>query len=690
MYRTKKPTVQELTQKMTTSYLKSQSLRTLEFRKQCQMQAIEQAKYESNVIKTNIICNNNKESGNNIKILENIDNMKIIEKLQTEFYNINFMESIRCIIDMILTKNESESEESLRERIHQFIDKGKGFGAQSANGAAIKTDFKQHNKTLADKNSLNKKDITGMFVMKYPRSPFKSREMDHEVSIGLKGLNKLREYDNYHFSWTYTSIEEGPAVFDDEKNIIGWANQNEIKVKYALYENIDKAKEFKSINNTNDLIQEYLMITLGCLDAYNRTNFTHYDLHNENVLRRHVSDIPIYVKETHRDKDIFIKSNSGNLPVAIDYGMSHITCSDGTDINILSPDGFFSYLGTTRKGNNICDSYKLICMMLNEYAFQINSLPPAPKNNPTQKMYFNRSTFKVNDLMIMCVDILQYFYSNKLEINDVIDIIENQWFNRFHLSDDVLGEYLMNGNQTVFANYWDINEFIDHCINIATDIDPSYVIKDSIPSPILGKDKIGIKFDKNKLLSEVLSNSNTNLNIPNTYDIYSSRGREIFNDYVNILIKNPTACLEAERQYCAKFLSYNTQVTFSALSHKVNDLLLHMKALKVSIDKLYKSIDMLIGIKDRLKMINYCNTLNPIYGELLSQMNEKYLYLYNNIHDYYNHVIDGEQFLYSIIFNEVVGTPNEDDVRLALKNPLYPLYDKYMNTAASFRNIELN
>ena len=616
--------------------------------------------------------------------------MKIIEKLQSEFYDINFMESLRCIIDMILTKNENESDDTLRDRIHQFISKGKGFGAQSANGAAIKTDFKQHRKTLADKNSLNKKDITGMFVMKYPRSPFKSREMDHEVVIGLNGLNKLRENGNYHFSWTYTSIEEGPAVFDDDKNIIGWANQSEIKVKYALYENIDKATEFKSINNTNELIQEFLMVTLGCNDAYNRVNFTHFDLHNENVLRRKVSDTPVYIKETHRGNDIFIKCNSGRLPTVIDYGMSHITCHDGTDINILSPDGFFSYLATDRKGNNICDSYKLICMMLNEYAFQINELPPPPSNDPNKIMKFDPSTFKVNDLMLMCVDILQYFYSNTLEIQDVIDIIQDQWFNRYHISDDVLGEIINSQGNNIYAEYWDINEFIDHCINIAVNIDPNFIVTDNIPEPVLGKDKIDVKFNKTSFMNELLTNSNLNLNIPNAYDIYSSRDKQVFADYINLLDKNPQACLEAEKQVCVRLLSYNTQVTFNTLSHKVDDILQHMKALKTSIDKLYKSIDILIDIKDRLKFINYCNTLNPIYSELLSQMNEKYLYLYNNIHDYYDYVIDGEKFLYSIIYNGVVGIPTEDDVAMALKNPLYPLYDKYMNTAASFRNIELN
>jgi len=133
----------------------------------------------------------------------------------------------------------------------------------------------------------------------------------HNVYVSSKGTNTLREI-NPNFAYVY-----GGCKFSD-------ANDN--KKQYIVYETIPQAKYFReSINEINlqDFFNMYLQVSLATWIAYKNFDWTHYNLHYENVLIREIPHHPtFYIKYEFPDRPLYLKANK--VATIIDFEYSHI------------------------------------------------------------------------------------------------------------------------------------------------------------------------------------------------------------------------------------------------------------------------------------------------------------------------------------------------------------------------------
>ena len=133
----------------------------------------------------------------------------------------------------------------------------------------------------------------------------------HEAFIGIKGLNTLNSPYFAKVLGVYLS-QNCPADLEtiDEK------------CNYVVYEYIPGLTLLDSLETVNpDEFKEILLqILIGLRDAYNRLEFTHYDLHLKNII--------VNMNDPHRvtygDSSRDVRFDSKFLPVIIDYGSSHI------------------------------------------------------------------------------------------------------------------------------------------------------------------------------------------------------------------------------------------------------------------------------------------------------------------------------------------------------------------------------
>lgn len=98
---------------------------------------------------------------------------------------------------------------------------------------------------------------------------------------------------------------------------------------------IDKKSAFK------DFLNIFFQILLGLEVAQNKLNFSHYDLHTDNVILVHTKDNPIKISLYGYQYTI----NSPYKPVMIDFGLSSV-CTKGQTLGqkSLETKGIFNYL----------------------------------------------------------------------------------------------------------------------------------------------------------------------------------------------------------------------------------------------------------------------------------------------------------------------------------------------------------
>lgn len=690
--RCNKPTVNDLTKQIVRSTIEANLLRrNTKFIDECVKRVREQIIYENQRLTANLICKSDGKSGAYIKILDGLKKHEIAERLETEFGDPAFMESIRCAIDFILDSPDDEAcvninsqecspnddvcfinkktcnikSQTSRMKSHEYIDNLVRFGAESVNGYAIKAGF---SKTIGTVNDHPSTSIDDIFMMKCPRSPYKSNEMTHEVVIGLEGLNAVRE-ECPHFSYTYAAIKAGPALFDKDKTVIGWANQAQFKVGFAYYEIVKNSKEINKVTTPEELILYYTQALMGLNIANKRCKFTHYDAHDDNALIRHVSSEPFYLKYDFKGRTIYLRS-LGCITTFIDYGMSHIQTRDKTNIGILDPDGFFRANGTPHDTDNIIgDAYKLICMLL--------------------------LTFLENEqeeLVDTCLSIIGYFYDvDKISDIDMVTIIDKQWDARFNVRKELTGKWVTdeNGNK-VFAQYWDIEELIERCFDLARRYNSDNVLDDgTVPTAnIFGIHKL--KPTLKNMKAELLELTTNAIEVPDCYELYSSRDKDISRSLIAKLNANPQLCLEREEAICSKYIQYHYDELFSSLDHKSKeDILEHLDTSKSNIRNVFGLINIIIEIDDKLTELRYCVQLNPIYSSLLSKLTDKYTRLTAQLKKYSTYIISGELHLRELIFGRGVDTPNEIEEKQGTKNSLYEIWDNYRNAVASLKEANI-
>lgn len=314
--------------------------------------------------------------------LGSVDMERFRQMLTGDFYDDATMNSMVCLAgSAFLAKSSSLS---ANDRIRSWIRNLKQIGTESMTGYAL----------LGDAGSGITEESTGKgaFIVKAIKNAERGDELIHEVFCGMMALNRLRKMTPiyaYVYGFTECSAPIGgtaTAKYPKGKEINTFCNTMGMgnDVVQALYENIAPAKDFGTLIKTCDgetYMQVYVATMMGLYIGEKECEFTHYDLHQENLLIRECTDnrylahkqaggrSEIYIPFTLNLSDgtvvtYYVLSPSG-IPTIIDYGRSHVNV-DGRNYGMSGEDSYLYIKQNVYRDrmNPMYDAFKLLGMSL--------------------------------------------------------------------------------------------------------------------------------------------------------------------------------------------------------------------------------------------------------------------------------------------------------------------------------------
>lgn len=280
----------------------------------------QQLNNEEILISNNQICGND----NLISLKEHITNLKpdILKKdVDTQFYNAQVMRAAMCAIDSVIySPPEDIGSAQHNNLVNRYVKNLRQIGTESVNGYAMLGSFD---------------GIEDFFVVKVSRNPLNDT-LVHELVVGLYGTNKMRDLNNPNFSYIYAGLKCSPPLIDpNTKKVVYSCLDNFNLVNYVLYENVAPAKSIRDYVKTCTS-KQFLNVFMQALYALRLANiivdYTHYDLHAENLLIR---DPKLFGGKMFQ---IPYETENGNeylttdvISTFIDYGYSHIKTEDIVD-----------------------------------------------------------------------------------------------------------------------------------------------------------------------------------------------------------------------------------------------------------------------------------------------------------------------------------------------------------------------
>lgn len=172
------------------------------------------------------------------------------------------------------------------------------------------------------------KSLPNQFLIKASHYP-QDRNTRHEYQIG-QILNKLRlEYQIYNFAYSFGLFTCAGPIIADRKVLLYCDQENpREKTYYLINEYIPQAKSLYHYlldkqPGQSEILNIFLQVLFALEIAQKEFNFTHYDLHIENVLIR---TLPHTVNLPYRRQNL----TTDKLAVIIDYGLSYINTPNYT------------------------------------------------------------------------------------------------------------------------------------------------------------------------------------------------------------------------------------------------------------------------------------------------------------------------------------------------------------------------
>lgn len=271
------------------------------------------------------------------------------------FYSFDVMEDIACKIDGIFySANPGSGFTSQNIKTKRLVKDLKRIGTESAEGAALSASVK------------GERDI---FIIKVPQDP-KNTDLTHELFIGLAGTNDFRkEIPNYAF--VFGGFRCPPPYIDLEtKKVVEWcsvdAERASTSVPYIVYESITpsvSADKYMKDGTPEMFVSCYMQILFALDYGYKHNGFTHYDLHNENVLMRSFKDPLdkgiVQIPYMYNGKSFFVMADA--VATIIDYGRSHIEYG-GKSYGLHTTD-FIEYSTYPDRPFPLYDAYKFLMFM---------------------------------------------------------------------------------------------------------------------------------------------------------------------------------------------------------------------------------------------------------------------------------------------------------------------------------------
>lgn len=192
-----------------------------------------------------------------------------------QFYNSAVMEAITQVVDSVV-----DSSVDLNQRLRFY------FRDLHQVGPVIVADFK---------------NAKAMFILETAQSPIEDVLL-HQLIVTLYGTNKLRtKIPNFLYYFGY--FKTSPPLIDPEtQQVVTWGLHDDNPVHYGIAENIGSAitvskyiETCSGVEFLNVFMQVLYALRLGLKEI----DFTHYNLHAENVVLRlpHLKTAPVLTAE---------------------------------------------------------------------------------------------------------------------------------------------------------------------------------------------------------------------------------------------------------------------------------------------------------------------------------------------------------------------------------------------------------
>lgn len=284
--------------------------------------------------------------------LSSLDVEELKRSINQEFISPSVMMIGSCISDAIISLPPSEiGQLTNSERLREWFNSLHQIGGESVEGYAMLASLKQA------------KDL---FVIKASRDN-RDDSLGHELLVGVLGTNKLRSVIP-NFAYIYGGFKCSQPLIDPNKNVISWcANDREEEVNYVIYENISpsiSAEKYLENVTSRQFLSIYMQLLYSLLMAQRVCDFTHYDLHLQNILIREIPSKEFYIPYI-TENNITEYLLCERIATIIDYGFSHIGVrmkngviehlgkfgNPGIMANSVFPDRSFPFY----------DAYKFLC-----------------------------------------------------------------------------------------------------------------------------------------------------------------------------------------------------------------------------------------------------------------------------------------------------------------------------------------
>lgn len=345
--------------------------------------------------------------------ISSLNSNELGKLLTSEFYNPTVMKSMQCVVNSttdegFYTSGYEKGFSSIdRERLH--LQNLHVLSDSSANGVVYLTDYDGvKNAEIVIKESMNGGD---------------GNDLAHEAFVGLYALNNLRAIIP-NFMYTY-AIVKGGAFIPTDKRALAFFNKKNKQTYHLLAENIPQAKSFASILatcNNKEFISYYMQVMYALEIAQNSYGFTHYDLHNENVLiaRKNTKTHQILYQRPNGEER-YVETNA--VATIIDFGSSLIKLNGETYSNRLVP--YSSNLPNNT--HPLFDAYKLLGFLSYEYLSVKNKDPQLVETMLLMWNIFNPNSENIVESIEQQRDTyFEYLKVTTATLSDYINILEEE------------------------------------------------------------------------------------------------------------------------------------------------------------------------------------------------------------------------------------------------------------------------
>ncbi len=359
------------------------------------------------------------------KVLGNVKYNELQKSLRNTFYDPSILKLMGCLTDSLAIPSTSKI--TVNERLRHWIINLKKISVLSVSGDVAMAD-------LSDA-----KNVYVIKTLQEPADEFQLQYLFHEYFIGIIATNKLREITP-NFAYIYSFFSCSPS-FASSKNITAWCQTDKPSTNYIAYENIYPSMSYTdyTVRSTSftEWFSYYLQILFALKIAHEKYDFTHYDLHGQNVLLRDVTDVnnenwggqspdvtsfpalnattlvkDFYLPYKYNNKIYYIKTN--RVATIIDYGQSHIKFN-GKNYGLLGikKRGVFS-----DKSFILTDAYKLLTNLTMNYI--------ETRTAPDDIDQMEEEEFFITNLL----NLFNFFFS---DLEDSLDVLTASRENYYHL-----------------------------------------------------------------------------------------------------------------------------------------------------------------------------------------------------------------------------------------------------------------